>query len=303
MKKVKEHGALALITLICFCIVGGSVLAEGRDSGRSSRIASRGVLDYENGKVVIDSADLLYLADQIDGLENAYKSATVDALNQIRTYYSSANGDISHDDRENNVPPESAAALSFDDLYKGILKSQSVEHLADVQAQDADGSLLYYADSDAGENNNLIMTTTDANDYPIMIRPAVASNLTGGTAAWVDGNLIIGNGADNKSYYDNGYKKGYDNGYNIGCDTGYNNGYNIGYNKGYADKTSDLASQQIKTIGFAYTHTDHQYGTSTGYITLTLYYNANGVISDAELSGFNGDDNVVGRAVLHNYYD
>lgn len=214
MEKVKEYGALVLIMLICICIVSGSVMAEGREGGRRSRVTSKGVLDYDNGKVVIDSGDLIYLADQIDALEIAYKSATVDALNQISTFYSSADGDISHNDEENNVFSESAAILSFDDLYKGILKSQSVDHLEDIQAQDADERLIYYADSEASENNNLVNTTTEENNYPIMIQAVKENNLTAGTAAWVDGNLIIGNGADNQSYYRLGYADGYaDNGH------------------------------------------------------------------------------------------
>lgn len=208
MKKVKEYGALVLITLICICLVGGSVLAEERASSRSSHITSRGVLDYENGKVVIDSSDLIYLANQIDALETAYKSATVDALNQISTFYSSADGDISHDYQENIVSSDSASVLSFNDLYQGILKSQSVEHLKDVQAKDSDGSLLYYADLDASDNNNLTRSTTETTDFPIMTQSAIENNLTAGTAAWVDGKLIIGNGADNQTYYNLGYADG-----------------------------------------------------------------------------------------------
>lgn len=211
MKKVKEYGALVLITLICICLVGGSVLAEERASSRSSHITSRGVLDYENGKVVIDSSDLIYLANQIDDLEAAYKSATVDALNQISTYYSTMDGDISHNDWENNVSSDSAVVLSFNDLYQGILKSQSVEHLEDVQAKDSDGSLLYYADLDASDNNNLTRSTTETTDFPIMTQSANENNLTTGTAAWVDGKLLIGNGADNKTYYNQGYADGFAN--------------------------------------------------------------------------------------------
>ena len=206
MRKMKDFSALIVILLICVSIVGGSVLAEDGEYNRSSHIASKGVFEYSNNTVVLDSSDLTYLADEIDDLERAYKSATMEALNQISTFYASTDGDISHDHDDNNVSSDTAAELSFNDLYQGILKSQSVDHLANVQAEDADSNPLYYADQSASESNNLIATTTDPNDYPLLIQPVTANNITAGTAAWVDGDLIIGNGADNKAYYDKGYE-------------------------------------------------------------------------------------------------
>lgn len=224
MKKMKDFSILIVISLICVCIVGGSVLAEDGEYNRRKRITSKGVIDYSNSTVVLDSSDLIYLADEIDDLERAYKSTTVEALNRIRTFYVSADGDISHERDDNNVPPDMAAELSFSDLYHGIIKSQSVDHLDNVQAEDADGNPLYYADQNAGDSNDLTSTTRDANDYPIFIQPASANNLTAGTAAWVDGDLIIGNGRDNTAYYDIGYDAGDSDGYDRGYDEGYDDG-------------------------------------------------------------------------------
>lgn len=201
MKKIKECGILILTFIVCAGIIGSSVMAEEGQYDRRSSLASKGAVEYADGTVVIDSSDLTYLADRIDELERTYKAATVDALNQIGTYYASSDGDISHDPDNNHISSDMAAELSFNDLYQGILKSQSVDHLADVQAQDPDGKPLYYADGSAAESNNLIMTTTEANGLPILIRPASENNLTAGTAAWVNGKLIVGNGADNAAYY------------------------------------------------------------------------------------------------------
>lgn len=210
MRRGKDFGVLIVISLICVCIVGGSVSAKDGEYNRRSRIASKGAVKYSNNTVVLDSSDLTYLADEIDDLERAYKSSTMEALNRIGTFYASADGDISHEEDENHVSPDMAAELSFSDLRQGILKSQSVDHLADVQAEDADGNPLYYADRNACESNDITSTTTDANDYPVLIQPAAAGNLTAGTAAWVDGNLIIGSGTDNTAYYDDGKSIGRD---------------------------------------------------------------------------------------------
>ncbi len=145
---------------------------------RRGNIKSRGAIDYAGGQVVIDASDLTYLADEIDALEAAYKLNTVAALNRMGTYYLSDGSGITHDESAEILPVESAVNLSFDEIYEGVLQSQSVENLATTE------------------------TLTGAS----------ADNLTAGTASWVDGELIVGNGADN----DLSYEKGYNEGYNAG---------------------------------------------------------------------------------------
>ena len=132
------------------------------------------------------------LSDRIEELERSYKIAIMEALNRIGTFYASVDGAITHNAADNAVSPDGAAALSLNSLYQGILQSQSVAHLADIRA-------------------------------------AVGSNLSLGTAAWVDGSLIIGNGADNKNFYDQGHADGYEQ------------GDSDGYRRGYADGKSDAA--------------------------------------------------------------
>ena len=56
------------------------------DGSRCSNIKSKGVVDYAGGKVVIDTSDFMYLANEIDELEAAYKMNTVAALNYMGTY-------------------------------------------------------------------------------------------------------------------------------------------------------------------------------------------------------------------------
>ena len=183
---------------------------------RRKSITSKGVIEFAGETVVFDTSDLARLADEIDRLEWISKYATLKALNQINTYYTSSEGDISHDSGSSAILPEMAAALSFYDLYRGILQSQSVEYLAGVQAKDPEEEPLYYADENARDGKDLLRTTTDANDFPLLIGAAKAANLSAGTAAWVDGKPVIGNGADNKAHYDCGYKEGYEEGYGSG---------------------------------------------------------------------------------------
>lgn len=155
--------------------------ADNLDGIRRGNIKSRGIIDYAGGQVIIDASDLTYLADEIDALEAAYKLNTVAALNRMGTYYMQ-DGSITHDESAETLPLESAVNLSFDEIYEGVLQSQSVENLA----------------------------TTE------ILTGASADNLTAGTASWVDGTLVIGNGADNDSSYQKGYDEGYQKGYNAG---------------------------------------------------------------------------------------
>lgn len=139
-------------------------------TARKNRLNSKGMIDYANKTVVIDSSDFMYLADEIDVLESAYKANTVSALNVMGTFFA-ADGSISHE--PDGISGAEAVQLSFDTIISGILQSQSVEHLAKQG-----------------------------------IAASIADNLSKGTAAWVNGKLLIGNGADNDAYYRQGFLDG-----------------------------------------------------------------------------------------------
>lgn len=135
-------------------------------------IKSKGVINYDAGKVIFDASDLFKLADGIDNLDMGYKCEAVNALSLINTFLKQ-DGTILHEKTDETVLPENAAKLTFSQICEGILKSQSVEHLA---ARD--------------------------------ILPASEDNLSAGCAAWVDGTLLIGNGKDNEDSYIKGCEDG-----------------------------------------------------------------------------------------------
>lgn len=151
------------------------------------------------------------LSDRLEELERSYKIAMMKALNQIGTFFASVDGTITHNAADNAVSPDGAAALSLNSLYQGILQSQSVDHLADIRA-------------------------------------AVDNNLSLGTAAWVNGSLIIGNGADNKNFYDQGYADGYEQ------------GDSDGYRRGYADGKSDA----VEGVEVEYIYHEHTGDSANG---------------------------------------
>lgn len=202
----KKVCVLICMVLLLTSICGLTALADG--SARRNNIKSHGNINVQNGAAAIYSSDFIYLADEIDALENKYKTSTVAALNNIGTYYDS-NGAIIYDSEKEGITADAAVNLSFSQITEGITNSQSVAHLAAQQATDNTGALLYYADESAKKDNNLVTVTTSDTGLPVLIQPIVTDNLTAGTAAWVNGNLIIGNGADNQAYYEQGYIDGY----------------------------------------------------------------------------------------------
>lgn len=204
MKKLK------IVVLMVLCMLGMCVpmMVFAQGSGRRGNISSKGKINFGNGAVVLDSADLFYLADSIDELENTYKITTIDALNGIGTYFRN-DGSVTNDAGINETDTdEEKRNLSFGSIKAGILQSQSVVSLSQIQAVNRDGNALFYLDQDAANNHNLLRTTTQDTGLAVFYQPVTAENLTAGTAAWVDGHLIRGNGGDNTSSYAQGFIDG-----------------------------------------------------------------------------------------------
>lgn len=192
--------SIIFLTGVCICILGVSVPAMAETTSRRANIKSSGNLDFDNGTVYFTSSDLTYLADEIDNLEDTYKQTSVDALNDVGTFFLS-DGTIVNDREQNEVDTdEKKSALSFGSILEGIKKSQSIDSLSQTQVLDKDGNPLFYETEEAQTNKNIHSLTTTDTGFPAFYQPANANNLSAGTAAWVDGTLIKGNGSDNAAY-------------------------------------------------------------------------------------------------------
>ena len=130
-----------------------------------NKLNSHGTINYNSDRVVADAGDLLSLADSINGLGNNYATMVYRALGNIGTFFD-LNGNVVHEAQAAGNP----AYLSCEQLAEGIMRSQSVGHLA--------------------------------------ASPIIPDNLTAGTAAWVNGQYIIGNGSDNEKSYQRGLEDG-----------------------------------------------------------------------------------------------
>lgn len=91
------------------------------DYVRKNKVKSKGIIDYAGGTVVMNSADIIYIANEMDIFENTYKYMILKYLNDIHTYMT-ADGSVTHDaaDSDGSYFP------TLGQLIKGISLSQEV---------------------------------------------------------------------------------------------------------------------------------------------------------------------------------
>lgn len=202
MRKKILSVMLVMALLIATC--GVAVAADVKGGSTRSHLKSYGSIEYHNGddKVVINADDLYMLADQIDQV----KLDVADQLEAMNTYFTAGNGiSLSTDDdisiahsqpsRSDTVDPLS---VNFDTMLEGIAASQSVS--TDVTDYGyAAGTKLYMS-----VDGSLTTNGSEEGATQVTITAATAENLSAGTVAWVNGELILGTGGDNKSYFDLG---------------------------------------------------------------------------------------------------
>ena len=210
MRKKLLSSMVVMTLTLSVCM---TALAEGETGatppiqehgGTAAELKSYGRIVYQKGteSMKIDSDDLYMLADQIDQV----KLDVTDQLEALNTFFSTGEGIVLSTSEDINVvhatPAEEEAVdpldVNFDTLLEGIAVSQSVS--PDVTAYG------YPAGTELYKNASGVLTTngSEKGAEKIDVTAATADNLSAGTAAWVNGNLILGTGGDNKSYHDQG---------------------------------------------------------------------------------------------------
>lgn len=252
--------------------------SDAANSARKSLLKSQGVIAFQgsNGKKVnIDSSDLVTLANQIDSLENTYKSKSVDALNSIGTYIDDS-GNVNH----NGI--QSSSLPTFESIYKGIKKSQEtqgsdvaivannlpsgkaawvngkyirgnnhdLDQLRDTWRNAAVGALgqigTYVNSSGNRTTKSAEAASNLANLTPEKLQTIIkqSQNVNSGNSAMTADNLPVG-------------KAGWVNGnYVIGNGTDINNAYNQGYQAGLNYMTQNTS--------ISYTYHSHTGSQSSG---------------------------------------
>lgn len=260
MKKINVNKKIYIFLAVIFLtgLIGINPTVSAKTEKRSANIKSKGIIDFKNGTAVIDFSDLTYLADEIDLLEDTYKGKTVDALSQISMYFN-MDGTTTHDQNQSNLAIENASILPFSVITDGIINSQSIP------------TEKTYTGTLPGES-----TETSGN-----ISAAISDNISLGSAAWVEGKLIVGNGADNNAFYNKGYADGFNKVMN-GISISYKYHEHIDGNGNINTNATIYSTTPIGGCYVAAGHTHNKTGTcgmtETGY----LYWHGeeNGSMSD-----------------------
>lgn len=204
--------SLAAIISLVFSIYTVS-MADGAaeaDNSTAADLKSTGAIVYQKGldSVVVDSADLYMLADKVD----SFKKSVAEQLAAMHTYLTQGEGGMAlttdGDIKIVHLEPDDQAEadpllLGFDTILEGISASQSIP-LETSEYGYTEGAQLYKTG-----DGMLTPDGTAQGAQGIDIAASTADNLSAGRAAWVDGKLLLGNGADNQAYYQLGYSEGY----------------------------------------------------------------------------------------------
>lgn len=196
MSKINRKQGLSIMLALTM-LFGVCIAAKAEDNFEVTRnsLQSKGIIQYQEGteSVLIDSEDLYKLADRLD----MFKLRVTEQLGKVGTYFSrdSAGMPLNSGSGVYVVHQEPVFAevdpvtLSFETIFEGIAASQTIP--TDPAA--------YGAKAEIDEQGAA---------KEISIRAATVENLSEGTAAWENGNLLLGTGGDNKAHYQQGYLDG-----------------------------------------------------------------------------------------------
>ncbi len=176
------------IPAVLFGIIMVSGISEGETvvaSGPSGSFSSRGIIRYE--QAVMDAADLQGIHDHV--IEK--KNAAAGVLQQIGTKFRQQEGGIVFD----RDPDTAQGDIDLSQLGWAVI----VQAAADSQKIPEGMSVL---------NPEAAMHIEGVGESTEHYVPASADNISRGKAAWVDGILLLGNGADNDKAYQAGIRDG-----------------------------------------------------------------------------------------------
>lgn len=199
---MKKRFFSMIVVVAILANTGMAAMAADNPGATKSGLRSKGAICYQEGQetVVIDSNDLYMLADRLD----LFKTGVVEQLEALHTYLSKDNAGMSlvgndgvyvgHQKpaAQNTLDP---SALNFDTILEGIAGSQSIPTEPSAYGLASDVKLY------KGENGKLA-TSESSGASQISIQAATAANLSAGTAAWVNGELLLGTGEDMAAMYD-----------------------------------------------------------------------------------------------------
>lgn len=204
MKKKIVSIIITLALTVNVCMVAAA--AENPAATRNG-LQSEGAIHYADGEggVILDAEDLYMLADQLD----LFKVRVSKQLGIMQTYLTRSDTGIPLTSADNvyavhkkpNAGEEiDPLTLDFASILEAVAVSQSIPQDAAAYGLPS-GTKLYKT-----PEGRLVKEAVEGAE-PINIQAASADNLSAGTAAWVNGRLLLGTGADTADSFDSASKK------------------------------------------------------------------------------------------------
>ncbi len=201
MKKKIISAAAVLVLTIGTC---SAAMASDTGGPITGRLKSHGAIVYEDAdsEVVINSLDLYMLAEQADQT----RANVAKQLGKMHTFFTTGQGTALKNGGRIGVSYTEPSGKDFVDpltldlntLVEGIAASQRFS--SDVRDYGYPAGTILYQKADG-----TMTTHRGTENLPeLHIKMAKPENLSAGTAAWVNGELILGTGTDNQTYMEKG---------------------------------------------------------------------------------------------------
>lgn len=222
MRRIKYKSSV-LAAAGCMLIAGALVL-ELRVSAAAVGTASKGSFAACGSKIRFDSTDISYLCGEVNLLQNELGNSVFDEMPFEGTV------SVPADKLQNRL--NSHGVINYDsdkvtaDAGDLLRLADSINGLGDDYATmiyRALGNIGTYFDPDGNAGHEIqtagnptylsceqltagIMQSQSVEH--LAVSPVTPDNLTAGTAAWVNGQFVIGNGSDNERSYQRGLEDG-----------------------------------------------------------------------------------------------
>lgn len=206
----KENGIFSgkrvLALVIAATFFSGTALGA---AASNYTFGSTGDVVYDQGgtkKVVFDNDDLKYLDKKID--------TAIAATDSAKTAAETGKKEIAKKLNTWSIPTKiSEENPTYDGIKTSLDYIKSTPGVGEPY-KNASGSQLYVKPDGLTTTNEAEKDPTPPTGVtnPLKIAAANAGNLSAGTAAWVNGEFIIGTGSDNNNYYEQSYSKAYQEG-------------------------------------------------------------------------------------------
>lgn len=186
-------GKKVLAITMALTFVGGMTLGA---AASNHTWGSTGNVVYDNNgtkTTVFNKQDLVYLDDRISTIEASVDTGKVNIAEKLNEWELPA---------DKIVPTTNP---SFDQINAVLEYIKSIPNAGKEWKDASNNSYYVKEDGSLTTNASEAKKNADGNAEPLKIAAATAGNLSAGSAAWVNGSLIIGDGSDNKNYYNSVY--------------------------------------------------------------------------------------------------